>query len=208
MQRPGRPGPWDACTLAHRAQAAPTCGTRTVTTMLIRNATLPDGRTGQDLLIQGDRIAAVGPSITPPEGTPVVEADGLLVTPPFVDAHFHLDSTLSAGMPRHNVSGTLLEGIALWGELKPLLTAEALAERALEYCDWAVSQGIGAIRTHVDICDERLLAVQALLEVKKRVAPYLDLQLVAFPQDGLLRSPGALAVAPSIRGAAGVGRTA
>ncbi len=111
---------------------------------------------------------------------------------PFVDAHFHMDATLSYGLPRVNQSGTLLEGIALWGELKPQLTFEAIVERALTYCDWAVAKGLLAIRSHVDVCDPRLLAVEALLEVKKRVAPYLDLQLVAFPQDGVLRSPGAL----------------
>jgi cytosine deaminase len=91
-----------------------------------------------------------------------------------------------------NRSGTLLEGIQLWGELKPLLTAEAVIERALAYCDWAVARGLLAIRSHVDICDPRLLAVDALLEVKRRVKPYLDLQLVAFPQDGYHRSPGAV----------------
>jgi cytosine/creatinine deaminase len=131
----------------------------------------------------------------PPAALPsiVIDAAGWLLSPPFVDAHFHMDATLSHGLPRVNASGTLLEGIALWGELKPMLTEEALVDRALQYCDWAVARGMGAIRSHVDICDERLLAVRALLEVKRRVAPYLDLQLVAFPQDGLLRSPGALA---------------
>ena len=88
-------------------------------------------------------------------------------SPPFVDAHFHMDATLSLGLPRINVSGTLLEGIALWGELKPLLTQEAVIERALRYCDLAVAQGLLAIRTHVDVCDDRLLAVEALLEVKR-----------------------------------------
>ena len=161
--------------------------------MLIRNATLPDGRTGIDLLIEADRISAVGPNLQPPEGAPVIEAGGLLLSPPFVDAHFHMDATLSYGLPRVNQSGTLLEGIALWGELKPQLTQEALVERALQYCDWAVAKGLLAIRTHVDVCDDRLLAVEALLHVKERVKAYLDLQLVAFPQDGLLRSPGALA---------------
>src|SRR4029078_8950340 len=102
-----------------------------------------------------------------------------------------MDATLSYGLPRINQSGTLLEGIALWGELKPQLTHEAIVERALAYCDWAVAKGLLAIRSHVDVCDPRLLAVEALVEVKKRVAPYLDLQLVAFPQDGVLRSPGA-----------------
>ena len=165
--------------------------------MLIRNATLPDGRTGVDLLVRDGRIAAVGEQLfahqPPPADVELIDAEGWLLSPPFVDAHFHLDSTLSYGLPRVNASGTLLEGIALWGELKPLLTQEALVERAMQYCDWAVAKGLLAIRSHVDICDERLLAVRALLEVKQRVAPYLDLQLVAFPQDGLLRAPGALA---------------
>jgi cytosine/creatinine deaminase len=159
--------------------------------MLIRNATLPDGRTGIDLLVVDGRIAAVGPVLAAPEGVDDIDAGGWLLAPPFVDAHFHLDATLSHGLPRVNASGTLFEGIALWGELKPQLTYEALVERALAYCDWAVARGLLAIRSHVDVCDERLLAVDALLHVKQRVAPYLDLQLVAFPQDGVLRSPGA-----------------
>jgi cytosine deaminase len=161
--------------------------------LLIRNATLPDGRRGIDLLALAGRIAAVGPALAAPAGVPQVDAAGALLSPPFVDAHFHLDATLSHGLPRVNASGTLLEGIQLWGELKPLLTEEAIAERALAYCDWAVARGLLAIRSHVDVCDERLLAVRALLDVKRRVAPYVDLQLVAFPQDGVLRSPGALA---------------
>lgn len=161
--------------------------------MLIRNATLPDGRSGVDLRVEDGRIAAVGPNLPAPPAGEVIDAEGWLLSPPFVDAHFHMDATLSHGLPRVNRSGTLLEGIALWGELKPLLTHEAIVERALAYCDWAVARGLLAIRSHVDVCDERLLAVRALLDVKRRVAPYLDLQLVAFPQDGVLRSPNALA---------------
>jgi cytosine/creatinine deaminase len=161
--------------------------------LLIRNATLPDGRSGVDVLALGGRIAAIGAKLALPEGAELIDAQGQLLSPPFVDAHFHMDATLSYGLPRVNESGTLLEGIALWGELKPLLTQEALVERALTYCDWAVAKGLLAIRTHVDVCDDRLLAVEALLHVKQRVAPYLDLQLVAFPQDGLLRAPTALA---------------
>ena len=161
--------------------------------LLVRDVALPDGRTGQDLLAIGGRIAAVGAHLAAPEGVAVLEGAGQLLAPPFVDAHFHMDATLSVGLPRVNESGTLLEGIALWGELKPLLTQEALVERALAYCDWAVAKGLLAIRSHVDVCDERLLAVEALLHVRERVRPYLDLQLVAFPQDGVLRAPGALA---------------
>jgi cytosine/creatinine deaminase len=161
--------------------------------LLVRHARLPDGREDIDVLAEGGRISAVAPRLAAPPGAQVIDAQGWLLSPPFVDAHFHMDSTLSHGQPRVNTSGTLLEGIALWGELKPLLTEEAIAERALAYCDWAVARGLLAIRSHVDVCDPRLLAVRALLEVKRRVAPALQLQLVAFPQDGLLRSPGALA---------------
>ncbi len=157
--------------------------------LLVKGGTLPDGRV-TDIGINGETIAAIEPSISAEAGR-IVDASGCLVSPPFVDPHFHMDATLSYGIPRINVSGTLLEGISLWGELKPLLTHEAVKERALRYCDWAVSMGLLAIRTHVDVCDNRLLAVEALLEVKKEVAPYLDLQLVAFPQDGLYRSPTA-----------------
>ena len=161
--------------------------------MLVHNARLVDGREAQDVLVLDGRIAAIGTGLTVPATARVVDAQGQLLSPPFVDPHFHMDATLSYGLPRVNQSGTLLEGIALWGELKPELTQQALVDRALQYCDWAVAKGLLAIRTHVDVCDDRLLAVEALLQVKRTVAPYLDLQLVAFPQDGLLRAPSALA---------------
>src|SRR6201998_4629778 len=158
--------------------------------LIFRRANLPDGRTNIDVGIEGQTIAAVAQNL-PATATVEVDAKGQLLSPPFVDSHFHLDAALSLGLPRLNRSGTLLEGIALWGELKPELTHEAVAARALAYCDMAVAQGLSAIRSHVDVCDDRLLAVEALLQVKKQVADYLDLQLVAFPQDGLYRSPNA-----------------
>jgi cytosine deaminase len=169
--------------------------------LVIRNASLPDGRRQIDIAIEHGRIAALGPQLAL-HGAREIDAGGDLVTPPFVDAHFHMDATLSYGLPRVNQSGTLLEGIALWGELKPVLQQEALIERAMQYCDWAVARGLLAIRSHVDICDDRLLAVEALLEVRRRVAPYLDLQLVAFPQDGILRSRSAF---DNLRRAIGMG---
>jgi cytosine/creatinine deaminase len=146
-----------------------------------------------DVLVKDGRIADVGAGLAANltigvNVAEIIDAQGQLLTAPFVDAHFHMDATLSYGQPRVNQSGTLLEGIAVWGELKPHLTQDALIARALQYCDWAVGKGLLAIRTHVDTSDERLLAVEALLEVKKRVAPYLDMQLVAFPQDGVLRA--------------------
>ena len=160
--------------------------------LIIRNAALPDGRRGVDIACDKGLITAVEPGIDAAAGA-VIDADGQLISPPFVDPHFHMDATLSLGRPRMNFSGTLLEGIALWGELKPLQSVEEIIERALRYCDLAISMGIGAIRSHVDTCDDDLKGVQALLEVRERVKDYLDLQLVAFPQDGALRDPAAMA---------------
>lgn len=159
--------------------------------LIVRNANLPDGSKGLDIAVKDARIAEVAPAIKG-EAAREIDAAGRLVTPPFVDSHFHMDSTLSLGQPRLNESGTLLEGIALWGELKPHLTVEAIKQRALELCRWSIARGTLAIRSHVDICDDRLLAVTALLEVREEIKPYIDLQLVAFPQDGYLRSPTAV----------------
>ncbi|MES0812291.1 amidohydrolase family protein [Roseibium sp. SCPC15] len=158
--------------------------------LLVKNANLPDGRTGVDIACRGGLVEAVEPAIEADAGN-VLDAGGKLVSPPFVDSHFHMDATLSLGLPRMNQSGTLLEGIALWGELKEILTVDAVVERALKYCDLAVSQGLLAIRSHVDVCDDRMTGVEGLLEVREKVKPYIDLQLVAFPQDGLYRSPTA-----------------
>ena len=158
--------------------------------LIIRNANLPDGRFGIDIGIKDGKIVALEAALTA-KGQEEINVSGYLVSPPFVDAHFHMDATLSLGQPRLNQSGTLLEGITLWRELKPNLTVDAIKERALKFCDLAVARGLLAIRSHVDVCDPRLLAVDALLEVKKEVAPYLDLQLVAFPQDGFFSSPQA-----------------
>jgi cytosine deaminase len=159
--------------------------------LLITQATLPDGRRNMSVAVQNGKIVEVTEGPLPgAQATEVVDAQGYLLSPPFVDPHFHMDATLSYGLPRANESGTLLEGIALWGELKPSLTADAIIERALTYCDWAVAKGLLAIRSHVDTSDPSMLPVEALLEVKKRVASYIDLQLVAFPQDGVLRNAG------------------
>jgi cytosine deaminase len=158
--------------------------------ILIRGARLADGRGPVDIAVRHGRIAEIAPKIDA-DAKEVIDANGQLMSPPFVDPHFHMDATLSLGLPRLNQSGTLLEGIALWGELKPLLTPEAVMERALRYCDLAVSQGLLSIRSHVDVSTAPLIGVEALLEVRKQVAPYIDLQLVAFPQDGLFRATDA-----------------
>ena len=155
--------------------------------LIVKGGTLPDGSV-RDIAIKDGVIAAIEASIDAEAGD-IVDATGCLVAPPLVDPHFHMDATLSYGSPRINASGTLLEGISLWGELKPIQTEEEIEERALSYCDWAATMGLLAIRTHVDTSDEDgLKGVRALLSVQKKVADYIDLQLVAFPQDGFYRS--------------------
>jgi len=158
--------------------------------LLVKNARHVDGHK-IDVAVQGGLIVDLANTIDG-DAKDIIDAGGNLISAPFVDAHFHMDATLSFGTPRVNQSGTLLEGIQLWGELKPDLTVEAIARRAMEYCDWAIANGILAIRSHVDICDDRLLGVQALLEVKTKVKNVLDLQLVAFPQDGYYRYENAI----------------
>jgi cytosine deaminase len=160
--------------------------------LLIRNANLPDGKKGIDIAIENGSIVQVGPKLDA-RATREIDASDRLATPPFVDSHFHLDSTLSYGQPRINASGTLLEGIELWGELKPHLTVENIKARARELCHWAIARGTLAIRSHVDVSDDSLLAVNALLEIREEIKPYIDLQLVAFPQDGYYRHSGSVA---------------
>ncbi|MDP7489755.1 MAG: amidohydrolase family protein [Arenicellales bacterium] len=161
--------------------------------LIVRQCRLKDSKEEQDIACKDGRIIEVAPSL---DATAVKEisANGCLVTPPFIDSHFHMDATLTYGRPRVNQSGTLLEGIALWGELKPHLNFADIQRRARLLCRWAVAKGNLAIRTHVDICEPTLLAVQALLEVREEMRPYLDIQLVAFPQDGYYRYPQAEAL--------------
>ncbi len=163
--------------------------------LLIRQATLIDQATPVDIGCSEGRIVEVSARIEG-EAEQEIDASGRLVATPFVDSHFHMDSTLSYGRPRVNQSGTLLEGIALWSDLKPQLDAEDIKSRAHALCRWAVARGNLAIRSHVDICDPELTAVRALLEVREELRPDLDLQLVAFPQDGYFRHPEAVNLLP------------
>ncbi len=158
--------------------------------LIVRNARTPADQQLTDLAVVDGKIAEVKPQIDG-DAHKEINAAGQLVTAPFVDSHFHMDSALTYGQPRVNASGTLLEGIALWAELKPTLTVDEIKARALRMCRWSIARGTLAIRSHVDTSDDRLLAVQALIEVREQMKPWLDLQLVAFPQDGFLRSPGA-----------------
>ena len=159
--------------------------------LIVKGGALPDGRL-TDIGIKGGKITAID-KLENAQAGQVIDATNDLVSPPFVDPHFHMDATLSYGLPRINSSGTLLEGIGLWGELKQVMTQEDIVSRALKYCDWAASMGLLAIRSHVDTCDDRLLGVEALIHVRSLVKDYIDLQLVAFPQDGFYRDPTARA---------------
>jgi len=154
--------------------------------LLIKNVNLANAEKAQDIGVVNGKISQISAQIDTPANK-VIDGRGQLATAPFIDSHFHMDSALSLGQPRLNQSGTLLEGIALWGELKPSLTVEAIKQRALELCRWSIARGTLAIRSHVDISDDRLLAVEALLEVREQMRDYIDIQLVAFPQDGFLR---------------------
>lgn len=157
--------------------------------LLVKGGVLPNG-VQADIAIAKGMIVSVEPGITA-QTAKVIDATGKLVSPPLIDCHFHMDATLSYGTPRVNASGTLLEGIALWGELKTVQTREDIVARALRYCRQAISNGVLAIRSHVDVTDPSFRTVEALLEVREILKGKIDLQLVAFPQDGWLRAPGA-----------------
>ena len=154
--------------------------------LLIKHANLPDDRKNFDIAIQNKKIVAIERDIVG-DAANSIDATDKLVSPCHVDSHFHLDATLTLGQPRFNESGTLLEGIQLWDELKPHLTIEHIKKRARKLCYWAIANGCLAIRSHVDISDDRLLAVEALLELQKEMKDWIDIQLVAFPQNGYLR---------------------
>ena len=158
--------------------------------MLIRNVHLQDQTGLWQLLIEEGRFVRISPMAEDLgyEGPSLDGEEGLAMAP-FVEPHIHLDATQSAGQPAWNSSGTLFEGIERWAERKATLTHEDVKQRAWQTLKWQMANGIQAVRTHVDVSDPSLLALKALLEVKAEVAPYLDLQLVAFPQEGILSYP-------------------
>ncbi|WP_031485350.1 amidohydrolase family protein [Maridesulfovibrio frigidus] len=161
--------------------------------LIIKNSTVDGQNDLVDIGCKDGKIVEISPAIKA-DAVKIIDAEGQLVTPPFVDSHFHMDATLSMGMPRLNQSGTLLEGIKIWGELKPDLTPEGIKKRALKLITWAIAKGNLAIRSHVDTTDPSLMAVDVLLEVRAEMKNFIDIQLVAFPQDGLLRCKDGLAL--------------
>lgn len=156
--------------------------------MLIKNAKLR-GRDGLwHIYVNEGKIERISQE-TEVGHEPTIDAEGGLVLPPFVEPHIHLDATLTAGEPRWNLSGTLFEGIECWRERKPLLSHDDVKTRAKKALKWQIAQGIQYVRTHVDVTDPKLVALKAMLEVKDEMAPWIDLQIVAFPQDGIYSSP-------------------
>ena len=119
----------------------------------------------------------------------VVDVAGSLLLPPFIEPHIHLDTTLTAGEPEWNISGTLFEGIQRWSQRKETLTHEDVKTRAKTALKWQIAQGIQYVRTHVDVTDPQLIALKAMLEVKEEMKDFVDIQLVAFPQEGILSYP-------------------
>ncbi len=153
--------------------------------LVVRNAKV-NGKI-VDIGVKNGKIEKIGK--VDEKGEIEIDANEKLVSPPFVDPHVHLDAILTVGDPRYNMSGTLWEGIEIWSERKKKLSKEDVKERAKEAIRWAVAQGILAIRTHVDVCDPSLVALEAMLEVKEEVKDLVDLQIVAFPQEGIVSFP-------------------
>jgi len=157
--------------------------------LLIRHARLRRREGLVDIAVENGRFARIAPDLGAATAARELDAQGNLLTPPFIDSHVHLDAVLTVGQPRYNTSGTLLEGIQIWSERKPGLSREDVRKRALEEIRWEVAQGTLHIRSHVDVCDPDLTALRALLEIREEVRDICDLQLVAFPQDGILSFP-------------------
>ncbi|MCT1576990.1 cytosine deaminase [Oceanobacillus kimchii] len=158
--------------------------------MLIKNATLRGKEGKWHITIQDGKFAAITQKQEEvPETKEVIDAKGALVLPPFVEPHIHLDTTLTAGEPEWNQSGTLFEGIQRWSQRKESLTQEDVKTRAKTALKWQIAQGIQHVRTHVDVTDPSLTAHKAMLEVKKEMADFIDIQLVAFPQEGIPSYP-------------------
>jgi len=156
----------------------------------IKNVRLPYADGLWQIQIEGGRIRQI---TSQPQGNGqtegVLDAQGGLAIPPFVEPHIHLDTTQTAGQPAWNQSGTLFEGIERWAERKAQLTHEDVKARAWQTLKWQIANGIQHVRTHVDVSDPTLTALKAMLEVKAEVAPWVDVQIVAFPQEGIMSYP-------------------
>src|SRR5690554_2257540 len=157
--------------------------------MLIKNVYLENSTEKTDILVKDGRFEKIAPNITPEAGMEVLDCEGCMVLPQFIESHIHLDSTLTAGDPHWNMSGTLFEGIARWAERKEKLTVEDVKERARNTIRNQAANGIGHVRTHVDVTDPTLVAMQAMLELREKLKDEVNVQIVAFPQEGIMSYP-------------------
>ena len=157
--------------------------------LVLRRARLAPGAQPSDLLVLRGEIAEIGPALAAPAGVPELDAHGALVRPPFVEPHVHLDSTLALSDRYRNRSGTLWEGIERWTQIRPTLTREDVLGRAEELIRWQVAHGTLFVCSHVDAGDPAHVALRALVELRERVRDVVELQLVAFPQEGLVSNP-------------------
>jgi len=153
--------------------------------LLLRNAVLPRTAMPVDLAVEGGVLVPADGR----EARETIDLGGRLVTPPLVEPHIHLDAVLTVGQPRPNVSGSLFEGIAVWAERVQDLTVDDVKDRVRKVLRWQVANGVQSIRSHVDVCDAELTALRALAELREEVRGMVDLQLVAFPQQGILSFP-------------------
>jgi cytosine deaminase len=156
--------------------------------MVIRAARLANREGLVDVRIENGLITQIADRIDIPDAR-IYDAAGGMISPPLVDPHIHLDAVLTEGFPEPNQSGTLIEGIQRWSQRKPYLTEQDVTARAEEALRWHIAHGVLAIRTHVDVSDPQLTALKALLSLRERVKPWVTLQIVAFPQDGIYCYP-------------------
>ena len=161
--------------------------------MIIHNVHIDNSETASDIRIEDRRFTEIEPTdshrIVARNGEKVVDGRGGLLIPPFVDPHVHLDAALTAGQPEWNETGTLFDGIRIWSERKKTLTIEDVKDRALRTLKLMAGHGIQYVRTHVDVTDPDLVALHALLELREQVRDFIDVQIVAFPQEGILSFP-------------------
>jgi cytosine/adenosine deaminase-related metal-dependent hydrolase len=156
--------------------------------LLVRNARVPDRKGLVDLAVDDGRFLRIEPDLDL-DADLTIDAAARLVTAPLVDCHLHLDASLSAGRPRYNGSGTLIEGIHIWGELKGSLTVDDVLERARRVVKWSVAHGTLAIRAHADVSGENDAPLRGLLAVRDELADLVTIQVTAFPQDGIYTDP-------------------
>ena len=157
--------------------------------MLLKNVHVDNHEEVVDVRILNGKFSEIKANLAPHDGEEVIDGKENLLLPPFVDSHVHLDATLTAGQPEWNETGTLFDGIRIWSERKQDLTKEDVKSRAKKTLLNMVGHGIQHVRSHVDVTDPHLIAARALLELREELKDQIDLQLVAFPQEGILSYP-------------------